>query len=76
MNQLLLAGESEIADGAYRNTTSKNRGSILFNKICFQVRARNKTVKKRLKQFGVPGQRFRNRLENHEIRFRAVANKI
>ena len=74
MKQLLLPGGLAIADGTNRGTACKNRGSILFNRICSQVRTRHETVNKRFKQFGVLGQRFRHRLRKHGISFTAVAN--
>jgi hypothetical protein len=73
----LAPGEMVEADRGYRGQPDKVRIPVDYRddaerKRKSRARARHKTVNKRFKQFGILKQKFRHRLERHQMVFRAV----
>lgn len=75
--EMLLPGERAIADKGYRDANyfiyphPDADIDVVRQK---QIMARHETVNRRLKQFGVLGQRFRHTLQKHPCCFNAVVN--
>ena len=78
LKQKLLPGERVEADAGYRGDTSvdlpEKYNYTEYQDMCkFDVKARHKTVNKRLKQFNILNDRFRHCREKHAPVFNSIA---
>lgn len=67
-------GEKTVADSIYSDPVYFIRKTSLNIKLHDRIMARHETVNKRMKQFKILKNPFRNALEKHPIVFLAVAN--